>query len=80
MAATQKPIASAAFGQAVNDIAWKTIPSWYLVTQSDQALNPELQRFMARRMGAKTIEVNSSHVSPVSHPNEVAQLIEAAAT
>ena len=79
MAATQKPIASAAFDQAVNDVAWKTIPSWYLVTQADQAINPELQRFMAKRMGAKTIEVNSSHVSPVSHPNEVAKLIEAAA-
>jgi hypothetical protein len=62
MAATQKPIASAAFDQSVNDIAWKTIPSWYLVTQNDRAINPELQRFMAQRIGAKTIEVNSSHV------------------
>ncbi len=44
MAATQKPIASAAFEQSVNEIAWKTIPSWFLVTQSDRAINPELQR------------------------------------
>lgn len=80
MAATQKPIASAAFDQSMNDIAWKTIPSWYLVTQSDRAINPELQRFMAKRMGAKTTEVNSSHVPLISHPREVAKLIATAAT
>jgi pimeloyl-ACP methyl ester carboxylesterase len=80
MAATQKPIASAAFEQSVNNIAWKTIPSWFLVTQSDRAINPELQRFMAKRMGAKTIEVNSSHVPFISHPREVTQLIEAASS
>jgi pimeloyl-ACP methyl ester carboxylesterase len=80
MAATQKPIASAAFDQSVNAIAWKTIPSWYLVTQNDRAINPKLQRFMAQRIGAKTIEVNSSHVPFISHPNEVAKLIQEAAT
>lgn len=80
MAATQKPIASAAFEQSVSDIAWKTIPSWFLVTQSDRAINPELQRFMAKRIGAQTIEVNSSHVPFISHPREVAKLIEAASS
>jgi pimeloyl-ACP methyl ester carboxylesterase len=80
MAATQKPIASAAFDQSVNDIAWKTIPSWYLVTQNDRAINPELQRFMAQRIGAKITEVNSSHVPFISHPNEVTKLIEAASS
>ena len=80
MAATQKPIASAAFDQSVNDIAWKTIPSWFLVTQNDRAINPELQRFMAQRIGAKITEVQSSHVPFISHPNEVAKLIETAAT
>ncbi|MBW4445223.1 MAG: alpha/beta hydrolase [Plectolyngbya sp. WJT66-NPBG17] len=80
MAATQKPIASAAFEQSVSDIAWKTIPSWFLVTQSDRAINPELQRFMAKRIGAKTTEVNSSHVPFISHPREVAKVIEAAST
>jgi pimeloyl-ACP methyl ester carboxylesterase len=78
MAATQKPIASAAFEQSLSDIAWKTIPSWYLVTQSDRAINPELQRFMAKRIGAKTTEVNSSHVAFISHPGEVTKVIEAA--
>jgi pimeloyl-ACP methyl ester carboxylesterase len=80
MAATQKPIASAAFEQSLSDIAWKTIPSWYLVTQSDRAINPDLQRFMAKRIGAKTTEVNSSHVAFISHPREVAKLIEAASS
>ncbi|MBN3947493.1 MAG: alpha/beta hydrolase [Nostoc sp. NMS7] len=80
MAATQKPIASAAFEQSVNEIAWKTIPSWFIVTQSDRAINPELQRFMAKRIGARTTEVNSSHVPFISHPKEVAKVIEAAST
>lgn len=79
MAATQKPIASAAFDQSVNNIAWKTIPSWYLVTQNDRAINPDLQRFMAQRIGAKITEVNSSHVPFISHSKEVAKLIQAAA-
>ena len=80
MAATQKPIASAAFEQSINSIAWKTIPSWFLVTQSDRAINPDLQRFMANRIGAQITEVNSSHVAFISHPNEVAELIKTAAT
>ena len=80
MAATQKPINSASFDQSVNHVAWKTIPSWYLVAQEDQAINPELERFMAQRMGAKTSEIKASHVSFISRPNEVAELIEAAAT
>lgn len=80
MAATQKPIASVAFEQSVNEIAWKTIPSWFIVTQRDRAINPELQRFMAKRIGAKTTEVNSSHVPFISHPKEVTKVIEAAST
>jgi pimeloyl-ACP methyl ester carboxylesterase len=79
MAATQKPIASAAFEQAVDHVAWKTIPSWYLVSQEDQAIPPELQRFMAKRMGAKTTEIKASHVPFISHPSDVVKTIEAAA-
>jgi pimeloyl-ACP methyl ester carboxylesterase len=60
--------------------AWKTISSWYIVAQQDQALNPNLQRFFARRIGAKTSEIKSSHVPFISHPAEVARLIEQAAT
>ncbi len=80
LAATQKPTASAAFDQEVNSAAWKTIPSWYLVAQEDQVINPQLERFMAKRINAKTTEIKASHVSFLSHPNEVAKLIEAAAT
>jgi pimeloyl-ACP methyl ester carboxylesterase len=79
MAAAQKPIASVAFEQTVEHVAWKTIPSWYLVSQEDQAIPLELQRFMAKRMGAKTTEIKASHVPFISHPSEVVKLIEAAA-
>lgn len=80
LAATQKPLAKATFDQSVDNVAWKTIPSWYLVSQEDRAINPELERFMAERMGAKTSEIKASHVALLSHPQEVTQLIEVAAT
>ena len=79
MAATQKPIIGSAFGGSVDQAAWKTIPSWYLVTQDDRAINPDLERFYAKRIGAKTTEIKSSHVPFISHPGEVARLIEQAA-
>jgi pimeloyl-ACP methyl ester carboxylesterase len=79
MAATQKPIKGSAFGESVPQAAWKTIPSWYLVTQDDRAINPDLERFYAKRIGAKTTEIRSSHVPFISHPAEVARLIEQAA-
>lgn len=80
MAAAQKPISGSAFGASVEQPAWKTIPSWYLVAQEDRAINPDLERFYAKRMGATTTEIKSSHVPFVSHPREVARLIEQAAT
>jgi pimeloyl-ACP methyl ester carboxylesterase len=79
MAATQKPVVSSVFGASVKQVAWKTIPSWYLVAQEDRAINPELQRFYARRMGTRTIEIKTSHVPFISHPAAVARLIEEAA-
>ena len=79
MAATQKPIKGSAFGESVPHAAWKTIPSWYLVTQDDRAINPDLERFYAKRIGAKTTEIRSSHVPFISHPAEVARVIEQAA-
>jgi pimeloyl-ACP methyl ester carboxylesterase len=79
MAATQKPLNGSAFGASVDQAAWKTIPSWYLVSQEDHALNPDLERFYAKRMGATTTEIKSSHVAFLSHPKEVARLIEQAA-
>ena len=80
MAVAQKPFALAAFSGSLEQVAWKTIPSWYLVSTEDGAIPVELQRFMAKRIGAKGIvEVKSSHVPYVSQPDAVVQLIEAAA-
>ena len=78
-AATQKPIIGSAFGATVDQAAWKTIPSWYLITLDDQAINPEQQRFYVKRMGAKSAEIKSSHVPFLSHPDVVARFIEQAA-
>ena len=80
MAVTQKPLASVTFGQSVPSAAWKTIPSWYLVSQEDQAIDPDLERFYAKRMGAYTSEIKASHCAFISHPQEIVKVIEEAAT
>jgi pimeloyl-ACP methyl ester carboxylesterase len=59
--------------------AWRTKPSWAVVASADRMINPELERFMTRRAGSKTIELNSSHVAYMSQPDKVAKLIEEAA-
>jgi pimeloyl-ACP methyl ester carboxylesterase len=79
MAAAQKPIAASAFGESTKSATWKTIPSWYVVTTLDHAVNPELQRFMAKRIGAQTTEVKASHVPFLSQPEEISKVIKAAA-
>jgi pimeloyl-ACP methyl ester carboxylesterase len=78
-AATQKPIAGTIFKQFLPAAAWKQIPSWYMVAQQDHALNPDLERFYAKRINARTTEIKSSHAVFVSHPQEVAKLIIEAA-
>ena len=80
MAATQKPINGASFQASSSAVAWKRIPSWFLVAKQDRAINPELERFYATRMHATTVEINSSHVPFLSHPAAVARLIEQAAS
>jgi pimeloyl-ACP methyl ester carboxylesterase len=79
MAATQRPVAASVFGDKSTEAAWKTIPSWDLITTEDHAIAPAEQRFMAKRAHAHTEEIKSSHAAPVSHPNAVADLIEQAA-
>ena len=79
MAVTQKPINNTAFAASVPAPAWRTIPSWYLVSTEDRAINPDLERFYAKRMGASTTEIRASHVAFISHPEEVARFIERAA-
>jgi pimeloyl-ACP methyl ester carboxylesterase len=59
--------------------AWRSKPSWYAVSRQDRTINPDLERFLAKRMKATTIEVDSGHLSLVSHPKEIAALILAAA-
>jgi pimeloyl-ACP methyl ester carboxylesterase len=79
MAATQKPVHGSVFTASVPGAAWKTIPSWYVVASEDRAINPQLERLYAKRIGATTTEIKSSHVPFLSHPKEVAKVIEAAA-
>ncbi len=78
MYAVQQPLASSAFADVMGEPAWKSLPSWYLVATDDEALPPDAERQFARRMGATTVEVPSSHVAMVSHPKEVVDLIESA--
>jgi pimeloyl-ACP methyl ester carboxylesterase len=77
--AVQQPIAMSIFEEAMSVPAWKTLPSWYLVAADDEALPPDAERLFATRMGATTVEIGSSHLAMVSHPSEVAELIETAA-
>jgi pimeloyl-ACP methyl ester carboxylesterase len=59
--------------------AWRSKPSWYAVSKNDRTINTELERFMAARMKATTVELDAGHLSLVSHPTEVSRLILAAA-
>jgi len=80
LAATQRPLSAAAFASKLTvEPAWKTIPSWYLVAKQDQAIAPDLERFMARRIHAHTSQINGSHAVYISHPKAVADLAEQAA-
>ncbi len=76
LAMAQRPLAAAAFEETASAAAWKTKPSWALVAGADQAINPEVQRFGAKRAGATVVEIaGASHAVAVSQPKEVADLI-----
>ena len=77
--AVQQPLAASAFNDVMTVPAWKSLPSWYLIAQDDQALPPDAQRLFAKRMGATTVEAPSGHLAMVSHPADVAKLTETAA-
>lgn len=80
LAATQRPIAVAAFGEPLQSApAWHDVQSWYQVSTEDRVLQPEAQRWMAQRIGAEVIEVESSHASPLAQPQAIAALILRAA-
>jgi len=79
MAASQRPGAISTLSDLSGVPAWKTIPSWYMVANQDHAIPPALERFMAARMHAHTVQVDSSHVAMMSHPGAVTDLILSAA-
>ena len=79
MHAAQQPVAMSVFEDVMGTPAWRSLPSWYLVAANDEAIAPDAERMFAERMGAETVEVPSSHVAMVSHPDAVLELIEAAA-
>jgi len=79
MAVTQKPLHGSVFEAKPTAAAWRKVPTWFIVAKHDHVINPDLERFFARRMGAKTTEVDASHVAFMSHPEAVVAAIEEAA-
>jgi pimeloyl-ACP methyl ester carboxylesterase len=77
--AVQWPFHRALLTGKTTHAAWRSKPSWYAVSTEDRTINSDLERFMAKRMGAKTIEVKASHVSLISQPETIANLILEAA-
>ena len=75
MAATQGPIHAQCFDTKLTNAAWQTKPSWYIVAQQDRMINPEYQRAVAKKMKARTTELDTSHVPMASTPEDVADVI-----
>jgi pimeloyl-ACP methyl ester carboxylesterase len=80
LCAVQQGLSMSTFEDVMGVPAWKSHQAWYLVATNDEAIPPDAERMFAQRMAAKTVEVESSHLAMVSHPQEVVELIEAAAT
>ena len=79
VSATQYPPAADLFSRNAPGVAWKAKPSWYIVATNDRTVQPDLERFLAKRMNATTVELAAGHLSLVSHPRAIADLILAAA-
>jgi pimeloyl-ACP methyl ester carboxylesterase len=77
--AVQEPFRKSLLTGRTTHAAWRSKPSFYAVSTEDRTIDPDLQRFMAKRMGATTIEVKASHLSLISHPQEITDLILQAA-
>jgi pimeloyl-ACP methyl ester carboxylesterase len=73
--AVQSPFQRSLLAGKTTHAAWRSKPSWYAVSTEDRTINPDLERFMAKRMGAKTIEVKASHLSLISQPDTITRLI-----
>ena len=78
MYAVQQPLAASTLNDVMATPAWKTLPTWFAVAQHDEVIPPDAERQFAQRMGATTVEVDSSHVVMISHPDEVTALIASA--
>jgi pimeloyl-ACP methyl ester carboxylesterase len=80
MYAVQQPLPLSSYEEVMGTPAWKNdVPTWYAVSQNDEVIPPDAERLFAKRMGATTTELVSGHVGMVSHPDEVARLIQTAA-
>jgi len=75
MAITQKPFNQSNFVEESGPPAWKQLPTWYQISTADRMIPPDVERTFAKQMNATTLSVDASHVSYVSHPNEIAQFI-----
>jgi Alpha/beta hydrolase family len=80
MYAVQQPLHASALADVMGVPAWKSLPSWYLVADGDEAIPPDAERQFAARMGADTVEVASNHVAMVSHPDDAVERIVTAAS
>ncbi|MFJ7903274.1 alpha/beta fold hydrolase [Streptomyces sp. NPDC096198] len=79
LAATQRPVSTDAFSEKAKEAAWRTIPSWFLIARQDRTINPAQERFEAERAGSHTVEIDSSHVAMIAHPEAVTDLVLQAA-
>ena len=75
MAVSQRPLSAAALTENATVAGWKSLPTWYMVSQRDNAIPPDCERFMAQRMNASTEEVNGSHAAFIVHPDVAAGLV-----
>jgi pimeloyl-ACP methyl ester carboxylesterase len=77
--AVQGRVSETLFGDRTTVAAWRSKPSWYAISRHDRTTSPELERFLADRMHATTVEIDSGHLSLITHPDQIAQLILEAA-
>jgi pimeloyl-ACP methyl ester carboxylesterase len=77
--AVQGRVSESLFHEKTTAAAWRSKPAWYAISLRDRTISPELQRFLAKRMHATTVEIDAGHLSLITHPHEVTQLILSAA-
>lgn len=73
--AAQGRISQTLFPHRTTVAAWRSKPAWYAISRQDRTISPELQRFMADRIGATTVEIDAGHLSLITHPDQIAELI-----